>query len=714
MADVPDEDYDDGYLDWYREPPSEEELHGIAFDPANSPPEGWEVMSDAQRRELLGDDRYPDDPDEDARPEVLDAGFTHGCPAPGATGFAAGGLVDQMLPGADLAWHAGMARQRGLGTLDDDQLVGFLGAARRLGSWAAALEHEATAELDARRAGPDGREGEHVAAELAAALTLTGRSAQAQLDLSRQLERLPQTAALLAAGIIDRPRVLVITAELALLAAGAAAEVENLIAPRAGAMTTGRLRAACQRAVLACDPQAAIRRREQAEKDARVECWAEAAGTAALAGRDLDRARAITADKTLDADARWLQQHGVAGSLEQLRVEAFLARLNGQPVDIPAAPGPRRSELATRPGPTAPGPGGPGTPGVWPPAFGGPASTAASAAAGAAGPAAPGGTPPGPGSTAAGGWPPATGAPGPGPVTGAAGSGPGVSGVNVIVPWLSWLELSDTPGEITGTGAAGPADAPTCRTIADGLATNPATRWSVTITDPSGRPVAYGRARAGPGPPGPARRAWLTAIKLTPIAAGTCGHPNESAGYRPSNRLRNLVKTRSRRCGFPGCRRPAWRCDDDHTIPHDQGGQTCECNLSPLCRQTPPNQASRRLAPRPAPARPPGLDHPQRTPLHHHPRALPGLTGGAQPPANGGSTSITQASAEHDGFRRPAPDGHSVDQERGAGQHRGRAGHLPVRSSSSALPRAAASASASVSALIVSSAIPAASFAAAQ
>ena len=28
-----------------------------------------------------------------------------------------------------------------------------------------------------------------------------------------------------------------------------------------------------------------------------------------------------------------------------------------------------------------------------------------------------------------------------------------------------------------------------------------------------------------------------------------------------------------------------WRCDDDHTIPYDQGGRTCECNLHPLCRQ---------------------------------------------------------------------------------------------------------------------------------
>jgi len=155
----------------------------------------------------------------------------------------------------------------------------------------------------------------------------------------------------------------------------------------------------------------------------------------------------------------------------------------------------------------------------------------------------------------------------------------------VIVPWLSWLGLSATPGEITGTGAAGPADAPTCRTLAGHLAHDPATRWTVTITDPAGRPVAHGRARAGPGPPATDRRAWLAAIKLTPIASETCDHHNQTAGYRPSATLRNLVKTRSPRCGFPGCRRTAWRCDDDHTIPHDQGGRTCECNLHPLCRQ---------------------------------------------------------------------------------------------------------------------------------
>ncbi|MHB1433296.1 MAG: HNH endonuclease, partial [Streptosporangiaceae bacterium] len=26
-------------------------------------------------------------------------------------------------------------------------------------------------------------------------------------------------------------------------------------------------------------------------------------------------------------------------------------------------------------------------------------------------------------------------------------------------------------------------------------------------------------------------------------------------------------------------------CDDDHTVPFEDGGRTCECNLAPLCRR---------------------------------------------------------------------------------------------------------------------------------
>jgi Domain of unknown function (DUF222) len=498
-----------------------------------------------------------DDPDQAETPEVLEAGFTHRYGGTG-TGFAAGGPLDDMLPGPDLAWYIGQARQAGLSVLSDDELIGALGAARRLGSWQAELELAVVAELDARRADPGGREGEHVAEEIAAALTLTGRSAGSLLELSRRLENLPQTAALLAAGVIDRARAAVIADQLSLLDGDAAAAVEDRIAPRAGQLTTGQLAAACQRAVLAHDPQAAARRKDRAEKQARVECWAEPSGTGAIAGRDLNLAAVIAADKHLDAAARWLRRHGAPGTVDQLRARVFLARLTSQPLGclLPAAPGTARPDrpASDRPGndpnPAAPGSDAPGGR-LDPTLSGGPGSDPD--------PAAPGSRP----------W--------------AAGLGGLTGSVNLVLPAAAWLGLTDAPGEIAGSGAA---DAATCRDLATALAAHPATRWCLTLVDRKGRAVAHGCARAGPGPPGRTDpTAWLTKITIGPIEIGTCAHRRESAGYQPPDSLRHLIKTRSPRCGYPGCRRPATRCDDDHTIPYHQGGKTCECNLHPLCRR---------------------------------------------------------------------------------------------------------------------------------
>src|SRR6516162_3424395 len=111
------------------------------------------------RDEPASENPASDDPDQASAPEALEAGFTHRYGGTG-TGFCAGGLLDGMLPGPDLAWHVGQARQTGLGVLSDDELIGLLGAARRLSSWQAELELAVVAELDVRRAGPDGREGE--------------------------------------------------------------------------------------------------------------------------------------------------------------------------------------------------------------------------------------------------------------------------------------------------------------------------------------------------------------------------------------------------------------------------------------------------------------------------------------------------------------------------------------------------------------------------
>ncbi|HEY2765417.1 MAG TPA: DUF222 domain-containing protein [Pseudonocardiaceae bacterium] len=56
------------------------------------------------------------------------------------------------------------------------------------------------------------------------------------------------------------------------------------------------------------------------------------------------------------------------------------------------------------------------------------------------------------------------------------------------------------------------------------------------------------------------------------------------SAYRPSRLLNLVVQARDRTCCFPGCRRPARRCDLDHTIPYGQGGPTVGGNLGPLCR----------------------------------------------------------------------------------------------------------------------------------
>ena len=127
--------------------------------------------------------------------------------------------------------------------------------------------------------------------ELALALTLTGRSAEGYLDFAVELvTRMPGTLAALEAGEIDIIRARIIAEATHVLSAGHAAKVEALIFPRAGQQTSGRLRAALARAVLAADPDAARRRREQAQRDARVLRWREEAGTAALCGRDLPSA----------------------------------------------------------------------------------------------------------------------------------------------------------------------------------------------------------------------------------------------------------------------------------------------------------------------------------------------------------------------------------------------------------------------------------------
>ena len=157
--------------------------------------------------------------------------------------------------------------------------------------------------------------------------------------------------------------------------------------------------------------------------------------------------------------------------------------------------------------------------------------------------------------------------------------------VHLTMPLSTWAGLADTAGEVAGYG---PVDAGTCRDLTGLMSQDASTRWQLSLVSPTGQAIATASARAGqPAPPGPGAITWAAALagKLAPLEAGHCRHARAEDRYQPSAQLRSLVKFRQPECGFPGCRRPAARCDLDHTTPYDQGGLTCECNLASLCRQ---------------------------------------------------------------------------------------------------------------------------------
>jgi Domain of unknown function (DUF222) len=310
--------------DWPERPePSDAELS----DPLAGPPEDGDAwfagLSSADLEAIFGDSA---DPTQQTSPVGQAAG----------NGFAAEGWLDDLMPGPVLSAFSQQVVDSGLGSLSDDELVGLLRAARRLSSWQAAVEFRAVGELDARRLRESGRPGwsrvsEHISSELAAALTLTGRSADTLLCLTRDLVRLPMVLRALFEGRIDRARAGIFAAELAALNDVDAAAIASALCDRAGSMTTGQLRAAIRGMVLVVDPEAVRRRKAKARADARVEAWSESSGNAGLAGRELPSADAIAADRRIAAIARTLKEGGASDTMDQLRAAVFVALLTGRP-----------------------------------------------------------------------------------------------------------------------------------------------------------------------------------------------------------------------------------------------------------------------------------------------------------------------------------------------------------------------------------------------
>jgi hypothetical protein len=502
-------------------------------------------------------------------------------------GFAQDGRADTMAPGPLLAEvvHAVTGEDgAGLAGLGDDQLIGIISAARRMESRAAWTLLAALRELARRR--PPGQEpgdtaqcgvSDFAADEVADELHLTVLSAAAQIGYACDVAgRLPRSFAALAGGRIHPVHLRIIEDETRILSAADAARADAQLAGLAGSLTFGRLRSVAHRLVLKLDPESALRRKQAGRRDAHVRRFREDSGNAGMIARELPPDEVLASWQHVEQRALDLRAAGMPGTLEELRVRGYLDLL--QERDSRAtAPGPAADPAAGRAGqdggadsqggndPHGPGGGdGPHGPGG-------------------------GGSPGGPGSGPAGGGP--------------ASAGPSVAAlVTITVPFDTLAGRSAAPAEAGGFGLL---DAEDARDLVAAAARHPRTRWCVTALRPDGTAAAHGcapgRGRpppgpgglapdgdtpSGPGPPGASPWDYVASlrIRLAPVARGRCDHSQAEASYRPSRTLQHLVRARNARCTAPGCGRAAARCDLDHTVAWDQGGLTCECDLSPLCR----------------------------------------------------------------------------------------------------------------------------------
>ena len=427
---------------------------------------------------------------------------------------------------------------------------------------------------------------EFAADELAPDLHLTWQSVAGQIAYACTVAaRLPRTFAALRAGAIHPVHVRIIEDETAFLSDQDAAAADAELAEAARSKTFGELRYHAHRLVLKLDPESALRRKEAARQDAHVRAFREGSGNAGMVARELPPDEVLASWQHVDQRARDLRAAGVPGTLQELRVRAYLDLLQERDTrTAPASPDASSDPAVTDPdASTADGGTADGGTADGGTADGGTADASTADASTADGSGSDG--PDDLGGPDAHGGNGGTGGSGPGPRGGPGGnarqprhgSGPSLSAqVTLTIPWAT-QQGGSAPGEAGGFGLLDPQ---TARDLAAAAARHPDTRWCYTAVHPDGTAAAHACA-PGPHPGGPPDPRTL---KFSTVIRGPCDHAQAQAGYRPGRKLRHLVTARNATCTAPGCGQPAARCDLDHTSPWHHGGLTCPCNLSPLCR----------------------------------------------------------------------------------------------------------------------------------
>jgi hypothetical protein len=450
------------------------------------------------------------------------------------------------------------------GGLSDHDLVEAMVAARRLASRAQAVELAAVAELARQRfAEAADRDpavealspAEYVFDEVAEALTLTATTAYRLIRFATELTgQLPATFTALAAGDIDYAKAWAIWESIDRVDDKHVRTIEAKILPKVPEQTTGQIRAKIRRLIKRLDPQAADRRREEAEKHRDVELIETPDGTAQLSGVDLPADAAGAAYGRINAIATGLKHGGDDRKIGQLRADVLLGLLRGTftPSEPPA-------DTTDRPAsPTAAGEPG------WTAIDDAIADVVAEVAR-----------------TELTTLTTALGAPHQDThrdiadvehLIAQTGTHINRSLAGRFVPSRSKNVLPERHHDIGGLIAQ--AGARISRSLADLRS-----RWCVPGPAPASIPSLILGPDAGTDPGtggGPGRN---------PDPGGKTHSTHGVPRYRPPAAMRRLIEHRDRRCCFPGCRRPVRRCDADHTIPFHRGGATCICNIALLCRR---------------------------------------------------------------------------------------------------------------------------------
>ena len=212
---------------------------------------------------------------------------------------------------------------KGLAGLSDDQLIGVIAAVRRLESRAAWYLMAAVGEFAARMAGePCGAE--FAADELAFELHLTCQSAAAQMDYACAVaDRLPADLRRAGAGRSTRSTCGSSKTRPGPVR-GRTRPADAVLAEAAGSLTFGKLRSAAHRLVLELDPESAERRKEAARQDAHVRPFREDSGNAGMIARELPSDEVLASWQHVEQRALDLRAAGVPGTLQELRVRAYL------------------------------------------------------------------------------------------------------------------------------------------------------------------------------------------------------------------------------------------------------------------------------------------------------------------------------------------------------------------------------------------------------